>query len=100
MTEVDGPLVPLERFSSLPMCGRDGSDAARTGRSMLEVSCDMAQVFDIPMGKPEGGQVDALLPEPWLPVSPDRIFQPARPVRIVALGIWVRHPPCASARLS
>jgi len=67
---------------------------------MLEVSCDMAQVFDIPHGKPEGGQVDALLPEPWLPVSPDRVFQPARPVRIVALGIWVSHPPCASARLS
>src|SRR5690242_8114490 len=50
MTLVEGPPVPLERFSSLPMRGRDGRDAAATGRSMLEVSCDMAQVFDIPMG--------------------------------------------------
>src|SRR5262249_27880819 len=49
MTEVDGPLVPLGRFSSLPIRGRAGRDAA-TGRSMLEVSCDMAQVFEIPMG--------------------------------------------------
>src|SRR5438445_8374134 len=82
MTEVEGPLGPLERFSSLPMRGRDDRVAVALGRSMLEVNCDMAHAFDIPW-ETRRRPLDALLPEPsWLPITPDRVFQPADPVRI------------------
>src|SRR5690349_18073025 len=80
MTDVDGPLGLLERFSSPFIRGRDGDVAATAGELGLAISCDMARVVMAravmrravmarlemarafgtgvrhPHGKPEGGQ--------------------------------------------
>jgi hypothetical protein len=48
MTDVDGPLVPVLRFSSLLIRGAE-ADAGRDEQA-LKVGCNMAQAFEIPKG--------------------------------------------------
>jgi hypothetical protein len=50
MTYVDGPPVPVLRFSSLPIRGAEADDFAGTVRKTLKVDCNMAQAFEIPKG--------------------------------------------------
>ena len=48
ITDLAWPPVPPVRFSSLPIRGTLTADGA--DESNLEASCNMAQVFEIPMG--------------------------------------------------
>jgi hypothetical protein len=48
MTEVDGPLAPPLRFSSLLIRGAAAAQDADLDDRALEVECDMAQAFEIP----------------------------------------------------
>jgi hypothetical protein len=52
MTDVDGPPVPVLRFSSLLIRGAEAADMAGTDEQALKVNCNMAQAFEIP-GKPD-----------------------------------------------
>jgi hypothetical protein len=58
MTDVDGPLVPGLRFSSLLIRGAEAADTTGAGEKALKVNCNMAQAFEIPKGnqtgKPDG----------------------------------------------
>jgi hypothetical protein len=47
MTDVDGPLVPLLRFSSLLIRGAGAADISVTDEQDLKVNCNMAQAFKI-----------------------------------------------------
>src|SRR6058998_1038245 len=48
MTDVDGPPVPVLRFSSLLIRGAEADDFAGTDGQALKVDCNMAQAFEIP----------------------------------------------------
>jgi hypothetical protein len=48
MTDVDGPPVPVLRFSSLPIRGTEADDFAGTDEQALKVDCNMAQAFELP----------------------------------------------------
>jgi hypothetical protein len=48
MTDVDGPPVPVLRFSSLLIRGAEADDFAGTDEQALKVGCNMAQAFEIP----------------------------------------------------
>jgi hypothetical protein len=48
MTDVDGPPVPVLRFSSLLIRGAEADDFAGTDGQVLRVECNMAQAFEIP----------------------------------------------------
>jgi hypothetical protein len=48
MTDVDGPLVPGLRFSSLLIRGAEAADIAGVDEWALKVNCNMAQAFEIP----------------------------------------------------
>jgi len=50
MTDVDGPPVPVLRFSSLLIRGADADDFAGADGQALKVDCNMAQAFEIPKG--------------------------------------------------
>src|SRR6185312_2286931 len=90
MTDVLGPPGPVERFSSLPICGRNGSVADAAFGSEMEVICDMAwgnwhghltQAFDIPWEtrKAASGANPAGAIRSFSFFSPGRVFQPAQP---------------------
>jgi hypothetical protein len=46
MTDVDGPPVPVLRFSSLLIRGAEADDFAGTDEQALKVGCNMAQAFE------------------------------------------------------
>jgi hypothetical protein len=50
MTDVDGPPVPVLRFSSLPIRGAEADDFAGTDEQALKVGCNMVQVFEFQKG--------------------------------------------------
>src|SRR3954452_20735279 len=54
MTEVDGPLVPALRFSSLLIRGAEAAQLAGADEQGLEVNCNMAQAFEIPRANRTG----------------------------------------------
>src|SRR5258708_12994644 len=64
MTDVAGPLTPPGRFSSLPIRGADAARRGGADESGLEVSCSMAQAFEVPTENRKNDQVMFLLPEP------------------------------------
>jgi hypothetical protein len=47
MTDVDGPPVPVLRFSSSLIRGADADGFAGTEGHALKVGCNMAQAFEI-----------------------------------------------------
>src|SRR5712691_4387963 len=89
MTDVDGPPVPVLRFSSLLIRGAETADFAGTDEQALKVNCNMAQAFEIPG---ETGQ-RILAPPRWAEVGhrkvPSNAFQIAAPGPILdRIGIW------------
>src|SRR6516225_7859867 len=98
MTEVAGPPVPAGRFSLLPILGRTAAIGAGTCGSKIEVSCGMAQAFDIPMGDRTAANGSSQAGAVMASIFTDRPLQPKRPVRISPVGNMGQSPvPCKRA---
>src|SRR3954452_14790009 len=77
MTDVEGPLVPPERFSSL-LAIRGASAAVADGN--LEAGCNMAQAFENPHGRPGNGTAFlGLTPSQGHTEVPGHVFRIAVP---------------------
>src|SRR5579872_6578529 len=79
MTDVEGPPAPPGRLSSVPIRGAETARAA-ADKSMVETSCDMAQAFEIPMGRSDSDRAMLRLRQPRLPRQVFQIALPGRPI--------------------
>jgi hypothetical protein len=48
ITDVAGPPLPPERFSSSPIRGADATTGGGAEKLDLDVNCSMAQAFEVP----------------------------------------------------
>jgi hypothetical protein len=90
ITDVAGPPLPPERFSSLPIRGADAAAGGGADGSELDVNCSMAQTFEIPT---ETGWRPGTLP------TRRSLSAPILPVGSMT-GIWVGRGLTASAQMS